>query len=260
VEQRFELDGADHARKFLLDRGFPATAADVAWEAIALHSTPRIPSRMGPEIAATHNCVLTDVLGVGLDKLDRGLVNEITAVHPRGDFKNGFLQAGLGPSGDQFVQDVLDPLLESSELTAQHGVAGVGVEGHRRVLVNDRPGAALPAKATRRAHPHADLGAVPHRAADPDQEVAEREIGSGGDFQVADLVPYPGAVRRDPPLQPAGRVLAAADERADHVVQHEVVVVVGGRGGGVPAAERPGAGLQQLADLPVAVRRHRWAT
>ncbi|MFJ5227757.1 hypothetical protein [Streptomyces sp. NPDC088400] len=30
--------------------------------------------------------------------------------------------------------------------------------------------------------------------------------------------------------------------------------------GGVPAAERPGAGLQQLADLMVAVRRHRRAT
>jgi hypothetical protein len=95
VEQRFELDGADHARKFLLDHGFPATAAEVVWEAIAPHTTPGIPSRMGPEIAATNYGVLTDVIGVGLDKLDRGLVDEITAVHPRGDFKNEFLQAFL---------------------------------------------------------------------------------------------------------------------------------------------------------------------
>ncbi|MFJ4811643.1 hypothetical protein [Streptomyces longwoodensis] len=29
TEQRFELDGADHARAFLLERGFPAAAADV---------------------------------------------------------------------------------------------------------------------------------------------------------------------------------------------------------------------------------------
>jgi hypothetical protein len=109
------------------------------------------------------------------------------------------------------------------------------------VLVNDHPVAALPTEAARRAHPHADLGAVPHRAADPDQEVAEREIGSGGDFQVADLVPGPGAVRRDPPLQPAGRVLAAADEGADHVVQHKVVVVVGGHWGqGLPVRDARG--------------------
>ncbi|MFF0221435.1 HD domain-containing protein [Streptomyces sp. NPDC004629] len=93
VEQRFEIDGADHARRFMLDRGFPATAADVVWTAIALHTTPEVPGRMGPEIALTHAGVLTDALGLGLDELDRGRVDEITAVHPRGDFKHEFLQA-----------------------------------------------------------------------------------------------------------------------------------------------------------------------
>ncbi|MGW5664953.1 hypothetical protein ACWEWG_33585 [Streptomyces sp. NPDC003758] len=37
--------------------------------------------------------VLTDALGLGLDELDRSQVDEITAVHPRGGFKNEFLQA-----------------------------------------------------------------------------------------------------------------------------------------------------------------------
>ncbi|WP_189709953.1 HD domain-containing protein [Streptomyces anandii] len=93
VQQRFEVDGADHARRFMLDHGFPATAADVVWTAIALHSTPGIPGRMRPEIAVTNMGVLTDALGLGLNELDRGQVDEITAVHPRGDFKNEFLQA-----------------------------------------------------------------------------------------------------------------------------------------------------------------------
>ncbi|MFF7191126.1 HD domain-containing protein [Streptomyces sp. NPDC008222] len=93
AEQRFEVDGADHARKFMLDRGFPAAAADVVWTAIALHTTPGIPNRMGPEIAITYFGVLTDVLGFGLDELDRSQVDEIIAAHPRGDFKNEFLQA-----------------------------------------------------------------------------------------------------------------------------------------------------------------------
>jgi HD domain len=92
-EQRFEVDGADHARAFLLEQGFPASSADVVWTAIALHTTPGIPDRLGPEIAATARGVLTDVVGLGLEGLDPAQVDEVLAVHPRGDFKNEFLQA-----------------------------------------------------------------------------------------------------------------------------------------------------------------------
>ncbi|MFS4092610.1 HD domain-containing protein [Streptomyces sp. AF1A] len=92
AEQRFELDGADHARTFLLDRGFPERAAEVVWTAIALHTTPAVPGRMGPEIATLNYGVLTDVLGWRLDGLDSGRVDEIVAAHPRGDFKREFLQ------------------------------------------------------------------------------------------------------------------------------------------------------------------------
>ncbi|MFF4706426.1 HD domain-containing protein [Streptomyces sp. NPDC001288] len=93
VEQRFELDGADHAHKFLLDRGFSEEAAQVVWTAIALHTTPGIPGRMGPEAAATNFGVLTDAVGWGLDRLDPDRVEEIVGAHPRGQFKEGFLQA-----------------------------------------------------------------------------------------------------------------------------------------------------------------------
>ncbi|TDC37883.1 HD domain-containing protein [Micromonospora sp. 15K316] len=93
VVQRFEVDGADHARKFLLDRGFSTAAAETVWMAIALHTTPGIPERMAPEIATTHLGALTDVIGLGLEGLDRDQLDEILAVHPRGDFKNEFLRA-----------------------------------------------------------------------------------------------------------------------------------------------------------------------
>jgi hypothetical protein len=99
VEQRFEVDGADRARAFLRDRGFPAAAAETVWTAIALHTTPGIPDRMGPEIATTQLGVLTDVLGLGLDGMERDQVDAILAAHPRGDFKNEFLRThveGLG--------------------------------------------------------------------------------------------------------------------------------------------------------------------
>jgi hypothetical protein len=92
ADRRFEVDGADQGRKFLLDHGFSTAAADIVWTAIALHTTPGIPDRMGPEIATTYFGVLTDVLGFGLDGLDGGQVEEILAVHPRRDFKNEFLR------------------------------------------------------------------------------------------------------------------------------------------------------------------------
>lgn len=90
VEQRFEVDGADHGRRFLLAHGFSRAAADTVWTAIALHTTPGIPARMGPEIAAIHLGVLTDVVGFGLAGLDADQLADIVAAHPRGDFKNEF--------------------------------------------------------------------------------------------------------------------------------------------------------------------------
>jgi HD superfamily phosphodiesterase len=93
VAQRFELDGADHARRFLLERGFPARSAEIVWTAIALHTTPGIPDRMGPEVAATARGVLTDAVGRDLEGMDRDRVAEVLAAHPRGDFKHEFLQA-----------------------------------------------------------------------------------------------------------------------------------------------------------------------
>ena len=90
--QRFELDGADHARAFLLDRGFPERSAEVVWSAVALHTTPGIPARLGPETAALNAGVLTDAVGLRLDQLDRDRVDEIVAAHPRGAFKQRFLR------------------------------------------------------------------------------------------------------------------------------------------------------------------------
>jgi hypothetical protein len=95
AEQRFEVDWADHARRLLLEHDVAPAEVDKVWSAIALHTTPGIPARMGPEIAATHIGVLVDALGLWLDTFDAEQLDEITAAHPRGDFKNGFLQAFL---------------------------------------------------------------------------------------------------------------------------------------------------------------------
>ncbi|GAA3764120.1 HD domain-containing protein [Micromonospora maritima] len=129
AEQRFEVDGADHARAFLLDRGFSTAAAETVWTAIALHTTPGIPDRMGPEIATTYLGVLTDVLGLGLDELDRDRLDEILAVHPRGDFKNEFLRT--------YVEG-LKNRPETTNGTVNSDVLEHFVPGFRRVTTVER--------------------------------------------------------------------------------------------------------------------------
>ena len=93
VDQRFELDSADAARGFLNAHGQTGYEADVVWTAIALHTTPEVPYKMDPVIAATTAGVETDVLGIRLDAISAPDRDAVTSVHPRPDFKNEILRA-----------------------------------------------------------------------------------------------------------------------------------------------------------------------
>lgn len=92
-DQRFEIDGADEARKFLLSHGIAEAAAEKVWNAIALHTTPEIPLHMAPEIALVTRGVELDVLGMGYDTITEEQRAEVVAAHPRPDFKEGILNA-----------------------------------------------------------------------------------------------------------------------------------------------------------------------
>jgi hypothetical protein len=93
TEQRFEMDSADAARKFLTSHGYSDAEADVVWTAIALHTTPEVPYKMNPVVAATTAGVETDVLGIRLDAIEAGELQAVTTSHPRPNFKNEILQA-----------------------------------------------------------------------------------------------------------------------------------------------------------------------
>lgn len=90
---RFEVDGADAARDFLLQRGVGDAAARKVWLAIALHTTPGVPEFLDPEVALVTAGVETDVLGIGRGDLTEEELNAVTAAHPRPDFKNRILRA-----------------------------------------------------------------------------------------------------------------------------------------------------------------------
>lgn len=91
--QRFELDGADQAERFLTAHGIDPSDVRKVWEAIALHTTPEVPYRLEPEVALVTAGVETDVLGIGRDDLHKNLIADVTRAHPRPNFKREILQA-----------------------------------------------------------------------------------------------------------------------------------------------------------------------
>lgn len=93
TDQRFELDGANEARRFLAAHGLPEDRIRLAWLGIALHTTPETPYHLEPEVALVTAGVETDVLGIGYADLDRTLIDAVLSAHPRPDFKRQILQA-----------------------------------------------------------------------------------------------------------------------------------------------------------------------
>jgi hypothetical protein len=92
-DRRFELDGAEAARDFLLQHGRSEQEARDVWLAIALHTTPEVPFHLAPEVAVVTLGVETDVLGFDLDEITGRQRAEVVAAHPRPDFKSRILQA-----------------------------------------------------------------------------------------------------------------------------------------------------------------------
>ena len=90
---RFEIDGANTARDFLLHQGVDAADARKVWLSIALHTTPGVPQLLEPEIALVNAGVETDVVGIGRDELSAEDLAAVTAAHPRPDFKRRILGA-----------------------------------------------------------------------------------------------------------------------------------------------------------------------
>jgi hypothetical protein len=113
--RRFEVDSADEARRFLQARGVPEDSIRRVWTAIALHTTPGIPQFMEPEVALVTAGVEYDVLGIGYHDISDAERAEITALHPRPNFKRRILEAfteGIAPKPDTTFGNVKADVLE----------------------------------------------------------------------------------------------------------------------------------------------------
>jgi HD domain len=113
--RRFEVDSADQARRFLQGHGVPEDSIRRVWTAIALHTTPGIPEFMEPEVALVTAGVEYDVLGIGYHDVSEADRAEITALHPRPDFKRSILAAfteGIAPKPETTFGNVKADVLE----------------------------------------------------------------------------------------------------------------------------------------------------
>ncbi|HEY4043242.1 MAG TPA: HD domain-containing protein [Rhodopila sp.] len=102
--ERFEVDSANAARDFLRSHGIDQAEVDTVWIAVALHTTPGIPSHMHPVVALVTAGVEMDVLGIAHSDYPDAERNAVVRAHPRTEhFKEDIIQAFY--EGNKFKVD-----------------------------------------------------------------------------------------------------------------------------------------------------------
>ncbi|MCE4547531.1 MULTISPECIES: HD domain-containing protein [unclassified Caballeronia] len=93
-QNRFEVDSANAARRFLRNHRVPEDEIDLVWDAIALHTTPGIPQFKKPVVQLVTAGVEMDVLGFAYDEFTEEQRLLVVNAHPRGeDFKERLIDA-----------------------------------------------------------------------------------------------------------------------------------------------------------------------
>ena len=84
-DQRFEVDGADAAARFLREHGVDERRVTTVWQAIALHTSVGLAHRFGAEQAIAQMGISADIVGVGKHLLPAGFADRVHALWPRHD-------------------------------------------------------------------------------------------------------------------------------------------------------------------------------
>jgi hypothetical protein len=93
-DEKFDIDGANAAEKFLQEHNVPRERSDKVWEAIALHAGGgAVARRRGAEVAAVGLGAVIDVQGVGIADFSAAELREILEAYPRLGLKKQFVQS-----------------------------------------------------------------------------------------------------------------------------------------------------------------------
>ena len=90
-DKRFEVDGANAARDFLVRHSVPERDLQLVWDAIALHTTIGVAEYKEPEVALLYSGVGLDVMGEGYEHLTVQNREEIITAFPRNNFKKNII-------------------------------------------------------------------------------------------------------------------------------------------------------------------------
>jgi hypothetical protein len=90
---RFEVEGANAARKFAQEEGVDALRAQVIWDGVALNSTPSLGLYKEVEVALCTSGIGLDWGGFGYDSLPAPQIAEIVDAFPRLQMKERFASA-----------------------------------------------------------------------------------------------------------------------------------------------------------------------
>lgn len=92
-DQRFEVDGADAAARFLTEHGVDDVAVRTVWESIALHTSVGLAHRFGPVHAISHLGIALDINGFDKQRLSAGFAERVHAAWPRHDLGYAIAEA-----------------------------------------------------------------------------------------------------------------------------------------------------------------------
>lgn len=91
ADVRFEVRGADAAQEFVKAHGLSDEKAEIVWDAIALHTSPEIAERKGPEVALVQLGTACDIIDMGYPRLNPEEVRELIEIFPREGIQGRFL-------------------------------------------------------------------------------------------------------------------------------------------------------------------------
>jgi hypothetical protein len=90
---RFEVEGANAARKFAQSAGLDDRRCQLIWDGVALNSTPSIALYKEAEVSLSTAGIGLDWGGWGYDSLPQARIAEIVAEFPRLEMKQSFARA-----------------------------------------------------------------------------------------------------------------------------------------------------------------------
>jgi hypothetical protein len=92
-DQRFEVEGADAAARFLRGQAVAEDRVNTVWQSIALHTSVGLAERFGTEQSISYFGISLDINGMEKDLLSPGFAERVNAAWPRHDLGYAIAEA-----------------------------------------------------------------------------------------------------------------------------------------------------------------------